>query len=101
MTVRQAEQSRRHPSASRGTTPLLITDLEQQQFWPGQARQALRPPPRTKQLIGFATAEGAGRHCEPLASALRETRVYDWLDQYLSGTPPAPRRNRFEPSMLV
>ena len=83
------------------TTPLLITDPEEEQFWPGQSQQLYDRLPGAKHPIGFTAQEGASRHCEPLAAALRETRIFDWLDQYLSGTPPAPRRNRFEPRMLV
>jgi hypothetical protein len=26
----------------------------------------------------------AGRHCEPMAPALRDARVFDWLDGYLT-----------------
>ncbi len=65
------------------TTPLLITDPEDEQFWPGQSRQLYDRLPGPKQLVGFSAREGGGRHCEPLACALRETRIFDWLDQYL------------------
>ena len=65
------------------TTPLLITDPEDEQFWPGQARELYDRLPGPKQLIGFTAEQGAGRHCEPLASALRETRIFDWLSRYL------------------
>jgi hypothetical protein len=65
-------------------TPLLITDPEDEQFWPGQARQLFDRLPGAKELVRFTAAEGAGRHCEPMAPALRDARVYDWLDQYLA-----------------
>jgi hypothetical protein len=61
-------------------TPLLITDPEDEQFWPGQAQQLYDRLPGQKQLVHFTAAEGAGRHCEPMAPALRDARVFDWLD---------------------
>ncbi len=65
-------------------TPMLITDPEDEQFWPGQSQQLYDRLPGAKQLVKFTAQEGAGRHCEPRGSALRETRIFDWLDQHLS-----------------
>jgi hypothetical protein len=64
-------------------TPLLITDPEGEQFWPGQSQQLFDRLPGEKELVRFTAAEGAGRHCEPMAPALRDARVFDWLDGYL------------------
>jgi hypothetical protein len=63
--------------------PMLITDPEGEQFWPGQSRQLydlLRGP---KTLMPFTAAEGASWHCEPMAPVLRSHRVLDWLDATL------------------
>jgi hypothetical protein len=65
------------------TTPLLITDPEDEQFWPGQAQQLYDRLPGAKELVSFTAAEGANRHCEPMARALRDARIYDWLETYL------------------
>jgi Prolyl oligopeptidase family len=65
-------------------TPLLITDPEGEQFWPGQPQQLFDRLNGDKELIHFNEADGAGRHCEPLAPAHRDARVFDWLDGYLS-----------------
>ncbi len=65
------------------TTPLLITNPEDEQFWPGQAQQLYDRLPGTKKLVAFTAAEGANRHCEPMARSLRDARIYDWLDGYL------------------
>ncbi len=65
------------------TTPLLITAPEDEQFWPGQSQELYDMVPGTKQLVEFTTAEGAGRHCEPMGLALRDARIFDWLDGYL------------------
>jgi hypothetical protein len=65
------------------TTPLLITDPEDEQFWPGQSEDLYRRLPGNKELIPFTAREGASRHCEPMARSLRETRIFDWLGTYL------------------
>lgn len=65
-------------------TPLLITDPQDEQFWPGQSRQLHDRIPGPTQLLPFTSAEGANRHCEPLACALRDARIFDWLDSYLA-----------------
>jgi hypothetical protein len=66
------------------TTPLLITDPEGEQFWPGQSRQLYDRLPGPKQLLRFTSDEGAQGHCEPLARAVRDTRIFDWLDDHLA-----------------
>ena len=61
--------------------PMLVTDPEDEQFWPGQSRRlydALRCP---KDIIPFTREEGASGHCEPVGLALRNQRVLDWLDE--------------------
>ena len=65
------------------TTPLLVTDPEGEQFWPGQSRRLYDALPGTKELVTFTAAEGADRHCEPIARSLLEQRVFDWLDETL------------------
>jgi hypothetical protein len=33
--------------------------------------------------VKFTEAEGADWHCEPAAQALRDVRVFDWLEETL------------------
>ena len=66
------------------TTPVLITDPEGEQFWPGQSQQLYDRLKGPKDIVCFRSQEGAGRHCEPLAGAQRDTRIFDWLEQYLA-----------------
>jgi alpha-beta hydrolase superfamily lysophospholipase len=66
------------------TTPLLITDPEGEQFWPGQSQQLFEKLQGTKQVTTFTAAEGADRHCEPMARSLLEQRMFNWLDETLS-----------------
>jgi hypothetical protein len=70
------------------TTPLLITDPEGEQFWPGQPKQLFDKLRGTKQLVAFTAEEGADRHCEPLGRSLLEQRMFDWLDETLATLPP-------------
>ncbi|RZT84875.1 prolyl oligopeptidase family protein [Pseudonocardia sediminis] len=63
------------------TCPVLVTDPEHEQFWPGQSRRlydALRSP---KDIVAFTEDEGADSHCEPAAAGLRGERIFDWLDE--------------------
>jgi hypothetical protein len=65
------------------TTPVLITDPDDEQFFPGQPQQLYDLVPGTKQLIRLTAHEGANGHCEPMARSLRDTRIFDWLEGYL------------------
>ncbi len=65
------------------TTPLLITDPDDEQFFPGQPQELYDLVPGTKKLVRFTAHEGANGHCEPMARSLRDTRIFDWLEGYL------------------
>lgn len=72
--------------AERIECPILITDPEHEQFWPGDARKlfdAVSTPAQHKALVAFTAAEGADAHCEPRALGLRDQRIFDWLDGIL------------------
>jgi hypothetical protein len=64
-------------------TPLLITDPDDEQFFPGQPQQLYDLLPGNKEIIRFTAHEGAAGHCEPMARSLRDTRIFDWLEGYL------------------
>jgi hypothetical protein len=64
--------------------PVLVTDPEQEQFWPGQSRRLYEMLPGHKELLRFTAEEGAAGHCEPLAVGLRGERVLDWLARQLA-----------------
>ena len=63
--------------------PMLVTDPENEQFWPGQSRQLYEALTCPKELVPFTAAEGADSHCEPKAHGLRDQRIFDWLDETL------------------
>ena len=69
------------------TTPLLVLDPDDEQFWPGQPRQLYDLLPGEKQIIGFGPADGANFHCQPAGRQLTHTQMLDWLAGHL----PAPR----------
>ena len=64
-------------------TPILLTESEGEQLWPGQSRQLYERLPGPKMIVTFTTDEGAGGHCEPLAQAVREAHIFDWLEEHL------------------
>lgn len=70
--------------------PMLVTDPENEQFWPNQPRRLYEALTCPKELVTFTAAEGADSHCEPKALGLREGRIFDWLEETLGlvGTSP-------------
>jgi hypothetical protein len=63
--------------------PVLITDPDHEQFWPGQSRELYGKLRGSKTIIRFTAEEGADSHCEPAANGLRGERIFDWLDQHI------------------
>ncbi|MFC5064855.1 alpha/beta hydrolase family protein [Actinomycetospora atypica] len=63
--------------------PVLITDPDDEQFWPGQSARLADALTCPVTLMPFTTAEGANGHCEPLAPGLRGERILDWLDEHV------------------
>jgi hypothetical protein len=78
------ESYRLGPEVAQITTPILITDPEDEQFWPGQSRYLFARILGEKRLVPFTAEEGARGHCEPLGSALRDARLFDWLAEKLA-----------------
>ncbi len=66
------------------TCPVLITEPDNEAFWPGQSRQLYDLLAAPKTLAPFLVSEGADLHCEPKAFGLRDLRVFNWLDETLS-----------------
>jgi dienelactone hydrolase len=83
-TMRAVLQYTVEDVAGRIATPLLITDPEHEQFWPGQSERLAALTPGVSTLVRFTEAEGADFHVQPLARALTEQRMFDWLDERLA-----------------
>jgi len=82
-TVREVLKYNLTDVVDRIRTPIFITDPEDEQFWPGQARQLASMLKVETVLSPFTAAEGANWHCQPLARSLTEQRIFDWLDTML------------------
>lgn len=67
--------------------PVLVTDPEHEQFWPGQPKEFYDQLTGDKELIAFTAAEGADSHCEPAANGVRGERIFDWLDAKVTPAP--------------
>src|ERR1700733_9237337 len=69
--------------ASQISCPLLITEPVNESYWPGQSRRLYDLVTSPKELVHFSESDGADLHCEPKGTALRDLRVFDWLDDTL------------------
>ena len=63
--------------------PMLVTDPEGEQFWPGQSKELYDALQCPKELAKFSDEEGGYYHCEPVALGIRDQRIFDWLDETL------------------
>ena len=69
--------------AAQITTPLLILDPDNEQFFPGQSRQLYDLLPGEKEILEFTQAQGANFHCQPTGRRLTHTQMLDWLADHL------------------
>jgi hypothetical protein len=67
------------------TTPLLILDPDDEQFFPGQPRQLYDLLPGEKKIIEFTQEQGANFHCQPTGRQLTHMQMLDWLADHLPG----------------
>lgn len=65
------------------TTPLWLSDPQDEQFWPGQSKDLADRTGGPAELVRFTAAEGANFHCQPLARLLTDQRMFGWLDATL------------------
>ena len=68
------------------STPLLITDPQDEQFWPGQSRQLFDALTGEKEILQFTAEQGANWHCEPMGRQLANRQMLDWLADRLPKT---------------
>ncbi len=81
---RAAEQYHLAEVADRITCPMLVTDPEGEQFFPGQPQKLYHALRCRKKLIRFTHAQGAGEHCEAAAPGYRDYCIYNWLAEALA-----------------
>lgn len=80
---RAAQQYTLKDLAGQIQCPMLITNPEAEQFFPGQPKELydmLRCP---KTLLDFTAEQGAQLHCEANSPGYRDFRIYNWLDETL------------------
>lgn len=65
------------------TTPVLVLDPEDEQFWPGQPQQLYDLLLGPKDIAKFGRAQGANFHCQPLGRQLTNAVMFDWLEDHL------------------
>lgn len=58
-------------------TPLLITDPESEQFWPGQSVLLAGMLGDRASLLPFSNQDGDASHCQPTGRLLTELAVFD------------------------
>jgi pimeloyl-ACP methyl ester carboxylesterase len=76
------EQYNVEPVVSKITCPMLVTNPENETYFPGQPQQLYDMlPGANKYLLDFTAEQGADLHCEPKASGLRDLKIFDWLDE--------------------
>jgi pimeloyl-ACP methyl ester carboxylesterase len=70
--------------AGRIRCPMLITDPEGEQFFPGQAQKLYDALHCPKAMVHFTREQGADQHCEAAAPGYRDFCIYNWLDEMLA-----------------
>jgi hypothetical protein len=72
--------------AAQITTPVLIADPDDEQYFAGQPERLYDMLPGEKELVHFTEAEGAAGHCQPLARSLTAQRFFDFLNDHVGLT---------------
>jgi hypothetical protein len=66
------------------TTPVLIADPDNEQFFPGQPANMYASLTGDRELIHFASADGTDYHCEPLGRWSLELAMFDFFELRLA-----------------
>jgi hypothetical protein len=69
------------------TTPLLITDPDDEEFFPGQSQELFDGLRCEKEIVRFTAEQGANHHCEPMARGLVGEVMTDFLAAHLPTGP--------------
>jgi len=88
-TVKEVLKYNLSDVASSITTPIFITNPDGEQFWPGQSHTLAELVPGRAVVSDFTSEEGASLHCQPLARAITDQRMFDWLDNILAPSASA------------
>ncbi len=75
---------RRQDVVAQITTPMLVTDPDDEDFWPGQSKELFDALPGEKELAPYSRDDGANHHCEPLARSVVGLRMMDFFAGHLA-----------------
>jgi len=64
-------------------TPVLITNPDDETFWPGQSQNLYDHLTGEREITHFGREDGANFHCEPMGRAETECRIFDFLQDQL------------------
>ena len=64
-------------------TPMLITNPDDETFWPGQSQNLYDNLTGEREITHFLREDGANFHCEPMGRAETECRIFDFLQDQL------------------
>jgi hypothetical protein len=71
-------------------TPMLITNPEDESFWPGQSQDLYNQLTGEREITHFLRQDGSNFHCEPMGRAEAECRIFDFLQDHLAKTRRLP-----------
>jgi hypothetical protein len=65
-------------------TPILITDPDDETFWPGQSDELNALLTNDHVLVHFHREDGANFHCEPMGRAAAEFIMFDFFEDHFT-----------------
>jgi hypothetical protein len=68
-------------------TPLLITNPDDEAFWPGQSQDLYQQLSGHREIVHFRREDGANFHCEPMGRMEAECVMFDFLQDHLPQKP--------------
>jgi len=81
---RAVQQYNMKEAAAQIRCPMLITNPDGEQFFPGQAQKLYDALQCPKTIVRFTREQGADQHCEVAAPGYRDYSIYNWLDETLA-----------------
>ena len=82
-TFRAAMEYNLREVIGRVKTPLLITDPDEESFWPGQSKEMYAQLTGDREIAHFSRDNGANWHCEPMGRVDVELRMLDFFQDRL------------------
>ncbi|MGD0302385.1 MAG: dipeptidyl aminopeptidase [Bryobacteraceae bacterium] len=65
-------------------TPLLITDPDEEAFWPGQSKEVYAQLTGEREILHYSREDGANWHCEPMGRLEVELQMLDFFQDRLA-----------------